>query len=465
LTHFVEDKENAIWSQKYPYGTQTVGLLVDTFLHKAYRHLYGFLLVSDVKDIAGSVTPLVGVKKGEYPPENVAAAISLYRCIMRTYSAGRRTPPKAALDTVLDALPEVKETMQSGEIRKFLFSDMCNINLNDLVSVLKQSFPWETRFGPLIEMIKNNASCELIGDEILVVRRGISTLLAQGPIPSYQDNGDYNSTRIQSALAEEELSKKLAAVVDDLCFNNANSFEGWFKASQCLIVKADLIADRIGLLKGFSRSDNFCVPTSPIHLKSLPIRELEARQELEAIKIRESWIETLGNDLSLFVKFQWSSLKSLECLATDISRLLCDEKSPNIQSTAFGNVEALLLENDVAGWQESLGGVFVSSLRQVAYRCICMAIYIANLGDDESKNWLLISEITESLGITLYAELLGSQSYGYPMHVTPDFIRRDNARTALVCFEYAVELIKERNNNEKDARLTWDLYFMIGKVS
>lgn len=457
----------ALWSQEYPYGTKTIGQIVDSVLHKAYKHLHGFSLasshVSDVKDTAGPVTPSVGGKKGEFPPENVSAAISLYRCIIRTYAQGRRTPPKAALDVVLDALPDVDETSQSAEVRKFLFSDTYNIELNDLVCVLKQSFPWEDRFGQVIELVKNNASCESSKNDVIIARQGISSFLAQGPIPSYADNGDASTARIQTASVEEELAKKFTAVVDDLRFNNINSFEGWFKASQCMVMKADLVADRIGLSKGYSRNENYCVPKSPIWHKSLNTQDLETRQERESLQIRESWIETIGNDLSLFVKYKWSSLQSLECLSIDISRIVCDDKNQSSQSSTFGDIDALLLENDVCGWQEALGSIFVSSLRQIAYRCICMAMFVVNEGPGGSKNWLLISEITESLGIMLYSELLGSQSYGYPMHITPDYKRRELAKAALVCFEHAVEVIQ--NDTNKDSKIAWDLYFMIGKVS
>jgi hypothetical protein len=93
-------KLSSIWSD-YHVGTRDTGILLDSLLYKAYKCLHGFTLLSagDGKESSAST----GVPKAQrFKTENVASAAALYRCIMRAYSQGRKSPPKASLDCVLD---------------------------------------------------------------------------------------------------------------------------------------------------------------------------------------------------------------------------------------------------------------------------------------------------------------------------------------------------------------------------
>ena len=60
----------------------------------------------------------------------------LFRCLTRTYTNGRKLPPKAALETVAAALPKPRETAKSRLIRDFLFTTKTDksFNLHDLIS-------------------------------------------------------------------------------------------------------------------------------------------------------------------------------------------------------------------------------------------------------------------------------------------------------------------------------------------
>lgn len=139
LSEFQEDEKdncsfnrnNAIWSQEYPYGTRKIGGQLDLLLHKAYRCLHGFSLGSShlqVKESSGHVlnssnSTLDPSKFRFFQPESMMAAAQLYRCVKRTYFHSRKLPPRAALETIASALPEIPESLKSRRIRSFLFSN------------------------------------------------------------------------------------------------------------------------------------------------------------------------------------------------------------------------------------------------------------------------------------------------------------------------------------------------------
>jgi hypothetical protein len=100
-------------------------------------------------------------------------------------------------------------------------------------------------------------------------------------------------------------------------------------------------------------------------------------------------------------------------------------------------------------------------------RFLCVALYAlqAKKGrEPESK--VLMSEICESLGIAFYTELMASQNYGYPMHVMAEKRKRDLAESGNICFHAAAAIAEEPGEQDdgSEARATWDLVFMIGKV-
>jgi hypothetical protein len=78
----------------------------------------------------------------------------------------------------------------------------------------------------------------------------------------------------------------------------------------------------------------------------------------------------------------------------------------------------------------------------------------------ESDDKILNSEICEAIGVALYSRMMASQNYGYPMHTMSEDRKRNIATAAKVAFERAANGIQEDESQE-----TWDLTFMVGKVS
>lgn len=473
-----DDTGKALWSD-YPFGTRTVGVLLDSVLCKAYKCLHGFALLctNDAKDSVVHSTCANSRQTQQFIPENEKAAAMLYRCIMRAYAQGRRSPPKAALEIVLAALPVIGESEKSVAIRRYLFStDMSNIEMSGLVSLAVGHANWEANFQAIEGfdwMIDNRE--DVLDDEATVVRRGISRLIAQGPLPRFQDSADEKDWRSCAAQAEDELSTKFSAIIDDLCFGDTKNCEGWFKASQCLSLKADTIADRLGLSKGFARNSKYYVMEKHGLLEaSLDLAEVESMQEREARLNDEGWAQCLGNDLSLFIRHSWSSFASLKECSAEVGKIYSEslksseDEDPETRFSArvWQEINNLFVNKDYVRWQQAWGGIFVSSLRKVAYRCLSLALYTSYKEvETTTTDKLLRSEITESLGISLYTELMGSQSYGYPFRETTQCRKRETAEAALACFERAVELVKFEDKFNQSGLVTWDLSLMIGKVS
>lgn len=472
-----EDSGMALWSE-FPNGTRSVGLILDSGLYKAYKCLHGFSLSPDAKESSTSinVSGATGCSKQskQFSPESKEAAAMLYRCITRAYSQGRRSPPKAALEAILGALPEIEESEKSGAIRRYLFStDMSKIETARLVALAAKHPNWETSLMEIngFDWVQADAE-EASNDETAVVRRGLSKIIANGPIPRFQENANEKDCRSLAAHAEEELSTKFFAVIDDLCFGDTNDCEGWFKASQCLSMKADLIADRLGLSIGFARKPRFSISDRPgVAEACLDLAGLDALQEREALLNDEGCVQCLGKDLSLFVRYNWSSFASLKLCSKEVGKAYrnqlesCEEDDQEIlfRSRVWKEICDLYDRKDFVRWQQAWGGIFVSALRKTAYRCLSVALYTANNVGTASADIRLCSEITESLGVSFYSALMGSQMYGYPMKIMSSYRKRQMAEAAAVCFERAIELVASEDQTN-DNRENWDLLFMLGKV-
>jgi len=199
---------------------------------------------------------------------------------------------------------------------------------------------------------------------------------------------------------------------------------------------------------------------------------LVSSQDRERRLKEEGWTQCLGMDLSVFVHHNWSSFSSLKAcsqkvgMAYDELLKTNDEADPdhehNFGARVWQEINDQFLKSDYISWQQAWGGLFVSSLRQSAYRCLSIALYLSY----KTKKDPLISEITDSLGVTLYSELMGSQVYGYPMQEMTLSRKREIAEAALACFERALEAGKpaEDDDSSDEALMAWDLNFMIGKV-
>jgi hypothetical protein len=506
-------KRENLWATEYPIGVRSIGGLIDFALYKAYRALHGFVLTgtSAQQAIAGmdhvafsndDISPTQVVK-----PESTLAAAQLYRCLLRASGTVRRkSPPKEALECVASALPVMEESERSKVIRSFLFSgDSDYFSHRDFVALLNRDpeqvqpvgfmpdWVWKKESSPE----RSNDSIEAVNQEMedaLRVRKGICHELAQGPPPSLSASSTDGSKssksnagnknvdaedRVVAANNEEELSKKFDAILDYLCYGEPMNSKGWYDASQCLLMKADLIADRLGLSKGFSRANDFHIPTNRADLESkLSLGELIDEQEKEYERNCQGWVPYLGNDLSVYVRQQWALFSSLRDCFDEIGDCGYRDGSQNKDEDEYAShvwkeIGSLYDKGDYIGWQQAWGGLFVGALRKMALRCMYVALYLLRRQDPvQSSQDLVPAEMAESLGISFYSELMGSQMYGYPMHVMTDHRKRQLAETALACFQFAVETsawpapIDEDGDEDMDEeiRQTWDLLFMKGKV-
>jgi hypothetical protein len=463
--------KDPLWSD-YPYGTRSTGRMLDSLLYKAYKCLHGFTLVnvSDGKESSGGAA-IFDPSRQRNKPESVAAAAMLYRCVMRAYSQGRKSPPKLALDVVLAALPPLEETSQSDDIRRYLFSpDDDYSGLGEICSFVSKGLDWEATFSDVKHWVHGSEEADSVEyqDEALVVRRGLSKLISQGSIPQCFETGGEDLQRSSAAQAEEELSRKFFALVDCLSLDNAGDYEAWYKASRCLIGKADLVADRLGLSRGFSRSTNFFPSERNLFSEgSRGIGKLLEKQSRET-HLDEGWTQCLGPDLSVYVTYSWSSFDSLQACSkavdsachTLLSNSCPSEVCDTFQLQVWEEIEGLRKNSDLVGWSQAWGGLFVSALRKLAFRCVRLALYILYKDSNPEAAKELVSEVTESLGGNLYSELMGSQVYGYPIHTMSLSLKRELAEASLSCFQKAVDAV----TSSQDKRPTWDLRLMIGKV-
>lgn len=497
-------KRNSLWASEYPVGVRSIGGLLDFTLYKAYRALHGFVLSSTNAQQSISGMDHLALTNDDidpsqvFKPESTLAAAQLYRCVFRASGTVRRkSPPKEALECIGSALPPIEETERSKFIRSFLFSCDEYFTDRDVIDLLnldsEQVLPlnnmpdsvWEADCSPGSQTLNSDPLVQEMED-VRLVRKGICRELAQGPPPSFSASStdgtksSKGTTGNQDGKADErdvaannegELSKKFEAIVDDLCYGEAVNSKGWYDASQCLLMKADLIADRLGLSKGFSRAKDFHIPTNRVDLEALPLSDLIDEQEKEYKRKCQGWVPYIGKDLSVYIRYQWASFPSLRDCFEEIGNCGYRERSENDDDNyaahVWTEIGSLYDKGDFIGWQQAWGGLFVGALRKMALRCMYVALYLLRRHNtEESSEGFLPAEIAESLGISYYSELMGSQMYGYPMHVMTDHRKRQLAETALTCFEFATEASGDATIDEvEESRQTWDLLFMKGKVS
>jgi hypothetical protein len=466
LVSFAEGDEStrqkAIW-KLYPYRTRTIGCLLDTILYKTYKCLHLFVLSSnnDSKDaVAPSTSSLRALK---HKPESLEAALSLYRCIMRAYSQGRKSPPKAALDAVLESLPPLSsEHGGTGDtIRSYLFSPGSNFSFPELRAILCHAEKWDLPFEQVKQACDQYVEPEGEEQTTTLVRRGLTQFLSQGALPEQGNDCD----RSESIIIEEELSKKFSAILDTLCLGDPRDCQGWFKAAQCIMEKANLIADRIGSIHASSRENSFTIPMQPLASEihsSLP--DLLEKQAHEMNSSDERRVSSIGMDLSLYVRHTWSSFSSLQTCSAEVSscyRDTSDACGKCAEQRVFEETVALFNSQDYTRWQQVWGGLFISSLRLLGIRCICLALYILAQKDvSDIKTKQMLSDCLEFLGIVLYLEVSGCQTYGHPISPLTAKRKRDLAEIALECFAKASANLSD---DDDDRPHIWGLRFMQGK--
>lgn len=489
-----ENQEKAnLWAEHYPFSTRNIGYLLDSNLHKCYRWLYGFVLVgergstqSSSKDLASTISPISEISTADCTLANIASAAQLYRCIVRAYAGGRRTAPKAALELVSSSLPPLIEDDKTAILKRFLFDAEGNdITTSHISNLIEKKAGWDAPFDSirkyLVPSESDRAQMSMDDDDIMRIRRGILGVLAEGPLPLTHDAKSKGDTspdddRLHAVAIEEEISKKFGAIFDDLCLGDTLNSEGWYRAAQCMTTKAEVIADRLGLSKGFSRADDFNVPSAPPPVsKGVPIDELLLMQSDEESEIDGAWVHHVGSDLSAYVRFSWSSFESLRACSVEIAKTMRTSKSAiAVEDTAshrealvWRHLRALDQHSEYVRWQEGWGGIFVSALRKLALRILSVAIFTMQCRpklDTDDKG--LISELCESLGIVLYSDLMGSQNYGFPMRPMGLKRKRELATVAGACFRAAADVLEapvDSAESDED-QATWDLLFMAGKV-
>jgi hypothetical protein len=143
----IANKQKSLWATGYPFGARAIGGLLDSTLYKAYRALHGISLTGQIAQqaVAGMEHLAVSAPNDEINqvkvavPESTLAAAQLYRCIMRAYGTGRKSPPKAALECVASALPVMEENERSKVLRNFLFSgDSEDFSHRDVISLVNR---------------------------------------------------------------------------------------------------------------------------------------------------------------------------------------------------------------------------------------------------------------------------------------------------------------------------------------
>ncbi|CAJ1966696.1 unnamed protein product [Cylindrotheca closterium] len=473
-------RSESLWAKEYPYTTRSTGEVLDVLLRRSYRWLFGFTLVGEKENTSSTTDNLAR----NLQPESTSAAARLYRCIVRTYPSGRRSPPKSALEVVSSALPPIEETEKSRSLKEFVFqSNGAETGTKSVLRLMEKAESWNRPFKKIKDLLDQEqevseitsvaAGASSTADEAYRVRRGISSELASGQVPAnLADTGQKGKSdsssedeRLLCLKHEEEASKKFLAIIDDICLGNANDTTSWYRAAQCVALKAELIADRLGLSKGYARSNDFSAPSQPRRLKKrLTLDVLEAEQKREDLKISQNWVTVLGQDLSVYVRHSWSSFSSLQACSDEIKKSLgdrgnLDKSQKTLEMVALKNLEKMNASQKFLEWQEAWGGIFVFALKKLALRLLCTALFMVESKEKvESDDKILNSEICEAIGVALYSQMMASQNYGYPMHTMSEDRKRSIAMVAKVAFERAANGIKEDESQE-----TWDLTFMVGK--
>jgi len=458
-----ETDENPLWGN-YSRGTRSLGSNVDSILHRAYKGLYGFTL-SNSNDGLPTVAGWAGQ---EIKPENITTAAQLYRCVMRC----RKAPPKAALLTIMAAMPRVGETTQSKALEKFLYSSSSRFSHTDVRMLVKQPSNCEAKFSEIsrfLEMSNSSSTRNSSNEEAEILRRGIAEVYIEASMPPLDDTPEKDS-RTQCAQMEKDLWSRFEIILHNLTHYTCADCEGWFRLAQLCLFKANVIADRLGLSKGFSRSNDFMPPGRATTTRQ-PRKELSKlvdNQEKEFHLRSIGRTESLGSNLKLYMQHSWASFESLKLLHEKIGedlKSVLDEEDDTSELQIWNEIATLYADGKFSVWEQAWGGIFVCSLRTMATKCMCLTLYLLQKGlglSDADRRNALIVETCEGLGTGAYSEQLGSQWYGYPMQIMPHIVKRDVAQTALVCYSHAVKV----NSNKEDAKAdneSWDLFFMMGK--
>lgn len=439
-----------IWNDQYPYGARSCGIALDSMLASVYRTVYGISLICQTQTGTDSSNDTAHL------PESLDSAARLFRCVKRLYR--RKTLPVRALELIDKVLPPSQETPVNAAIRTFMFDGNSDTELCQCAHEPPGNFPeWILNVSQDNQQVSESESDRL--------RKLVSSELAKGSI-SQLDSSQVSSDGDDSGLTEEreltrshELSlyNKFRVLLDDLSVNPSN-IENWVVLSETCGFKADIIIDRLVTIKEPFNLSKFRPQSSSMKAFSatMELDDLKQSQLQELNESLSNWIPFLGNDLSVYMQYPWSSFTSLQACAKDIeSKLNADD------SSVFKELEIKFKEGNFVSWANSWAGMFVLALRKMKIRSLLVARYLAKKNKQNGE--LHPSDISEDLGTALYVDLVGSTRYGYPIRAMSDYEKREVAQSAKSFFEETIALSTSTDFSCKCETVLWENQFMIGK--
>ncbi len=481
--------KDRVWAEDYPFGFRGPGAQLDALLHKAYRCLHGISLSAQNNNLSPSrgyaipsvtqVAPLTSMNSNFVPPESILASSRLYRCIMRAYAGGRRTIPQGALECVLSAIPSDTENESFKVIKNFLFqspsSDFLQYEGDTSNIHVCQAINMDAIARKIPDCLLNEqqfASDVDIDDDALRVRRGVCKYFAEGPLPSLgssefspkQDESKTVKEREIASDAEKAVCKKFMFIIESLQYEPYDASK-WYRAGLCLEVKIHIIMDRLKQSRQVYIADDFyvkkCRNSHEREMKfrtmdhdSLTLNELIGHQYSEYKKNFVQKEDLFGEDVSFYLKNQWSCFSSLKGMSLDVGRRL--RQKPNSQDLShWCSIQSKFDEGDFAEWQALWGKKFLIALQSMREKCFNVAFYLS-LKQDIAKKGNLHPEIAESLGTMYYSDM------GFQSKMTP-FEVREQAKLAQSFFERALSSMLQAEGDDDLAE--YELQVMIGKVS
>ena len=336
-------------------------------------------------------------------------------------------------------------------------------NANEKFFELDSTFPgWVLDSDLDSEMNMSNDKLE-----IHLVRRWLSRDFARGSLPilGVDRSNDLVEERERLLRYEELLRNQFEASLNELYFS-PNSFEGWFRAGQCLIANADAIVDRIEFATEAYKSMDILYEPNTVNIPSILITNIHAHHVQEQQNWRNNDISSYFKDLEFCIRHPWATFSSLISFVDDLKKFSKDDRmSDDKIDSVLNDLDQLYSDKNFATWQTNLGSIKVAALRKIAHRCFRTALCLAKSVVDKQDIFdpdttALVAEMSEIVGTHFYRELLRATVYGTSILPMSDGVKICLANKAQLCFEFAIDL----NRKLEDVPL-WELTFMVGKVS
>jgi len=508
LQHNGSKEIGSRWAESYPPQMNAAGLKLDALLSRAYRLLHGFTIHSSLETAAATPSSSNYSPAKTFVPENVTAASSLYRFVVRRRFGGtskkKSGVPHAILSCIESALSPRAETAESQAVRDYIFrarsieEDVARFEHYDGYSLPNRFFPsWvvcKEDIGPNDTHVnKKNYSYE---EEECIVRCGLCKMWARGHMPTLNSILSDNYT---SFVLEEEqnasvsvnehkntedrknfiqlqvtLSKKVTAIIEGLCHDDPSKYENWFIAGQCFTELAEIVNDRLGhVCDYFSQNGGNFLPVRKFtdgdtydncHCP-VSTEELQQRRRNQYECHLRSTTHAICDDMAIFLKFPWCSFAGLVKMSDQLKDDPCMVHNSCAASTALKKIQNLLIANKKPSWQRAWGGLYIAAFRTMADRCLCVSHYLAQKGGVDAEELCSIREFIASVA---YTKIQGGTTYGFPLALLPEEGRLHLATCAERFLRESIRLNDEECEEEdRECGLSgvpkWQLYFMLGK--